>query len=154
MTPLETIQDFLAQKRIAVVGVSRNEKDFSRTLFRDLRARGYDVVPVNPNATELDGAPCYSTVREISPPVDAALLMTPAKLSEGAARDCVEAGVQRIWFYKAVGAGAVSAGAVEFCEKSGVSLVPGRCPYMFLSPPPFPHGLHAAILKFFGKYPK
>lgn len=154
MTPLETIQDFLAQKRIAVVGVSRRERDFNRILFRDLRKRGYDAVPVNPNASELDGARCYSSVREISPPVDGALLMIPARASADAVRDCVEAGVKRVWLYKAAGAGAVSAEAVAVCEKSGVNLVNGRCPYMFFSPPPFPHNLHGAILKLFGKYPK
>jgi predicted CoA-binding protein len=154
MTPLETIRDFLAQKRIAVVGVSRKEKDFNRTVFRDLRKRGYDVVPVNPKASEIDGAPCYGSVHEIMPPVDAALLMTPAGASAAAVRDCVRAGVKRVWLYKAAGAGAVSAEAVDLCEKSGVSLVPGRCPYMFLTPAPFPHNIHGGLLKLFGKWPK
>ncbi len=45
---LETIEDFLAQKRIAMVGVSRHPKDFSADLFQELRRRGYDMVPVNP----------------------------------------------------------------------------------------------------------
>ena len=40
--------EFLAQRRIALVGVSRDPRDLSRTLFRELRRRGYDVVPVNP----------------------------------------------------------------------------------------------------------
>jgi len=40
--------DFLAQRRIALVGVSRDPRDLSRALFRELRGRGYDVVPVHP----------------------------------------------------------------------------------------------------------
>ena len=46
--PIERARAFLATRRFAVVGVSRNEKDFSRYLLRELLARGYDAVPVNP----------------------------------------------------------------------------------------------------------
>ena len=40
MSPMSTLRDFLAQKRIAVVGVSQDPKDFSRGLLRTLRERG------------------------------------------------------------------------------------------------------------------
>ena len=43
------IDDFLSRKRLALVGVSRNPQDFTRSMFREFRRRGYDVVPVNPN---------------------------------------------------------------------------------------------------------
>ena len=87
------IDDFLAQKRLAFVGVSRNPKDFSRGLFRELQQRGYDVIPVNPQATELDGQPCWARVQDITPPVDGALLMTPPHVTNQVVRDCAEAGI-------------------------------------------------------------
>jgi len=152
MTRLETINEFLGQKRIAVVGVSRNQKDFSRALFRDLRKRGYDAVPVNPGAAEVEGLRCYSSVREISPPVDAALLMLPKKAAVEATRDCTQAGVKRVWFY-GVGTGGADREALEICEKNGAAAVAGHCPFMFL-PNPGPHRIHAWVLKLFGKYPK
>jgi len=77
---LETIEDFLAQKRIAMIGVSRNPKDFSSALFEELRKRGYDMVPVNPRVSAVLGQPCYARVQDIQPPVDAALLMTTLRL--------------------------------------------------------------------------
>ncbi len=153
MTEKETIQDFLAQKRIAVVGVGRQERDFNREMFRAFRKRGYDAVPVNPNASEIDGLPCYKSVREITPPVDAALVMTASKLSGQVARECVEAGVKRVWLYKAAGDGAVSDEALKVCQENGVDTVPGRCPFMFL-PNPGVHALHGVFLKIFGMYPK
>lgn len=61
---LETIHDFLAQKRIAVVGVSRNEGSFSVALFEELRRRGYEVVPVNPRTPELLGRRCSAHVQD------------------------------------------------------------------------------------------
>ena len=107
MTTRAAIDDFLAQKRLAVVGVSRNPKDFSQGLFRELRRRGYDVVPVNPNGTEVEGERCFPRVQDIAPPVDGALLMTPPETTERVVRDCVEAGISRIWMHRGGGAGAV-----------------------------------------------
>jgi predicted CoA-binding protein len=64
---LEIIEDFLAQKRIALVGLSRQPKDFSVMLFEELCRRGYDVVPVNPGAAEkLWGGPALPVCRTSS----------------------------------------------------------------------------------------
>ena len=52
---IRQIDGFLALKRIAVVGVSRNPKEISYTLWQELRQRRYDAIPVNPAATEIDG---------------------------------------------------------------------------------------------------
>jgi predicted CoA-binding protein len=146
------IDNFLARKRFAMVGVSRNEKDFSRALFRAFCESGYDAVPVNPGATEMEGRKCYPTIGE-APDVEAALLMTPAKLTLNVVRACAEAGVKTVWMYQAVGAGAVSPEAVKFCESNGVGVIAGYCPFMFLKGGSFPHNVHAIILKMVGKYP-
>src|SRR3954471_6781944 len=106
---LETIQEFLAQKRIAMVGVSRNRKEFSAALFKELRERGYDVVPVNPNASEAMGQPCFARVQDVRPPVDSALLMTIPEVTDEVVSDCAQAGIRRVWMYRAGGKGAVSA---------------------------------------------
>src|ERR1017187_7078098 len=76
MSSLALVQDFLGQKRLAVVGVSRKPDDFSRKLFCELRDRGYDVVPVNPEVDEIDGKKCFAHLQDVQPPVDGALLMT------------------------------------------------------------------------------
>jgi predicted CoA-binding protein len=154
MSSLETIQDFLAQKRIAVVGVSRNPKDFNSTLFRDLRKAGYDAVPVNPHVAQVDGVRCFDRVQVISPPVDGVLIMTPPAVTDSIAQDCVEAGVKRVWMYRMAGTGAVSQSAVELCAKNGIRVVAGGCPYMFLPNPMWFHRLHRGLLKLVGKYPK
>jgi len=93
----QAISDFLAQKRIALVGASRNPKDFNRTMFRSLRSRGYDVVPVNPSAKEIDGVPCYGSVKQIDPPVEGVLVMTPPAAAQAVVNECQEAGIKRVW---------------------------------------------------------
>ena len=93
------IEEFLALPRLAIVGVSRDEKEFGGALFRDLLQRGYQVVPVNPHVDNIAGAQCYARVQDITPPVDGALLLTAPRFNEAVAEDCAEAGVKHVWFY-------------------------------------------------------
>ena len=154
MTTLKQIQTFLGRHRIAVVGVSRNPKDFTRSLFNELRDRQYDVVPVNPEVAEVDGLRCYAHVSEIQPPVEAALLMTKPAVTGTVVRDCQTAGVKDIWMYRATGAGAVDVDAVAFCQSNGMEVVAGECPFMFLPETGFIHRFHGWCRKVTGSYPK
>jgi len=154
MVSRKVIDDFLNGKRIAMVGVSRNEKDFSRALYRDLARYGYEMTPVHSEADEIEGAPCAKRVQDVIPAVDGVLLMTKPAVTDEVVKDCVEAGVKRVWMYGAVGPGAVSKSAVEYCEANGVDVVPGECPYMFLDQAPWFHKLHGFLLKIVGKYPQ
>jgi predicted CoA-binding protein len=153
-TSMDEVRDFLRAKRIALVGVSRNPQHFSRTLFRDMCKLGYDMVPVNPTIAELETKRCFACVQDIEPAVEAALIMTPAADTGRVVRDCVEAGIRRLWMYRAGGQGAVSPAAVEFCHKEGIHLVEGHCPYMFFPNTPIFHRVHALILKLTGGYPR
>lgn len=150
---LETIDDFLSQKRIAMVGISREPKNFSVMLFKELCRGGYDMVPVNPSTSEVLGRPCFARVQDIHPPVDAVILMTSPAVTDAVVRDCAEAGIRRVWMYRAGGKGAVSDEAVQFCRARGMQVVPGECPYMFLPAAGF-HRIHGFIRKITGRYPR
>lgn len=156
-TTRKQIDDFLALKRIAVVGVSRDSGCFNNSLFRDMRKRGYEVVPVNPASNELEDQPCFARVQDITPAVDGVLVMTQASASEQVVRDCVEAGVRHVWLYKGAAPGAVSAAALKVCEENGIDVVEGHCPYMFFSYEKgqggFVHNFHAFFKKIGGSYP-
>ncbi len=150
---LEIIEDFLDRKRIAMVGISRDPKNFSGMLFAELCRRGYDVVPVNPNTPEVQGKRCFAHVQDIEPLVEAALLMTSPEVTEAVVRDCAAAGITRIWMYRAAGKGAVNSAAVQFCQDQGIAVVPGECPFMFF-PKPGLHGIHGFVRKIMGNYPR
>ena len=152
-TTMADVRDFLNQRRIAFVGVSRNPKDFSRMLFREMCNKGYDVIPVNPAATELEGRRCFRRIQEIDPPVEGALLMTRPQDTEGVVRDCVDAGIRRVWMHRGGGQGAVSKEAADLCHEKGIGLVEGYCPFMFLPGTPFFHRIHGFLLKLAGGYP-
>jgi predicted CoA-binding protein len=120
MSLREEIADFLGRKRIAVVGVSTDPSSFSRGLFREFMQRGYDVIPVNPKAKNIEGRQSYGSVCAIHPHPDAVLIMTPASRTDEVVRDCAESGVDSVWMYRAGGKGAVSPAAVEFCRENGI----------------------------------
>ncbi len=150
---LNTIDEFLAQKRIAFIGISRDPKSFSVQLAQEFARRGYDVVPVNPNLAEALGRRCFARVQDIQPPVDAALLMTKSELTGSLVSDCAQAGIRRVWMYRAGGKGAVSEEAVRFCQEQGMQVVPGQCPFMFWRDAGVIHRFHGFIRKIIGHYP-
>jgi predicted CoA-binding protein len=149
----ELIADFLAQKRVALVGASRTERSYSRSLLREFRKRGYDVIPVNPSTTEIDGQPCFSRVQYVKPSVEAALILTPIATTERIIHDCAEAGVKRIWVRGVDGKQSLSQAAVKTCCDQDIHLIDGYCPLMFLPQTHFLHRLHGFVLKLAGKYP-
>ncbi len=148
------IDSFLGHRRLAMVGVSRDAKHFSRYLLKELCTRGYDVVPVNPAAQEIDGRPCIPNVKAIEPPVEAALLMTPPSETIKVVDDCADAGIHEIWMHRGGGQGSVSQVAVALCREKGIRVVEGECPFMFLPNTQFPHRVHGFIRKLVGGYPR
>ena len=154
MTSMSVVaNDFLGQRRIALVGVSRDPRDLSRALFRELRGRGYDVVPVHPVLESVDGVRCARRLQELQPPVDGALLMTPPAATDDVVRDCAETGVRRVWMHRGAGRGSVSPAAVAYCREHGIAVVDGACPFMFLPQAGFVHRAHGFFARLFGHHP-
>jgi hypothetical protein len=150
---LSDIQSFLSKKRIAIVGVSRNPKDFSRSLYGEFVRRGYDVVAVNPGALEIDAKQCFGAVKDIVPPPDAVLVMTGAGQTEQVVRDCKAAGVRNVWTYGMSGHKTLSEGVTDECRASGMAVVEGECPFMYLPNGAGMHRFHGLLRKVFRSYP-
>jgi predicted CoA-binding protein len=153
MASKHAVDSFLSCRRIAVVGVSRDPKDFSRQVFRAFVERGYDAVPVNASGGEVEGRRAAGHVGEIQPPPEAALLMTPPSATDQVVRECAEAGVKRVWMHRGAGRGAASPGAVAFCREHGIEVVDGECPFMFLPGAGWFHGVHRFFRRLGGRLP-
>jgi predicted CoA-binding protein len=136
------VQEFLSSRRIALVGFSRNPRDFSRMLDAQFRERGYEVVPVHPESVELDGRRAFPRVGAIDPAADAALVMVPPSLAKTVVLDCLDAGVRRIWLHRGAGQGSASPEALDLCTSRGVTAVVNLCPMMVLPGASWPHRLH------------
>jgi predicted CoA-binding protein len=152
--PLNAIERFLAQKRIAMVGISRNPHDIGAQLFDKFAKLGYEVLPVNPSVPEIMGRPCYARLQDIHPAPDAALLLTSPAVTNAVVRDCAEAGIGHIWMYRGGGQGAVSNEAISFCRDHQIEVIPGQCPFMYLKPVRGIHWCHRLIFKIRGEYPR
>lgn len=135
--------EFLACKRIAVTGVSRNPAGHGANVVYDrLKARGYEVFAVNPNANEIDGAVCHPHLAAIPDGVDAVVVGTSAAHAEATVRECVELGIPIVWLHRSMGPGSVSAPATEYGRAHGVTVIDGGCPLMY---PPVSDGAHRVM---------
>lgn len=126
-------EEFLAQERIAVAGVSRSQKDAANTIYVKLRDTGHQMFPINPNADVVEGDTCYASVKDIPGGVDGVVIVTRPDLTEQVVRDCVEAGVPRVWMHNNTFMGSsVSEKAVATCRENNIVVIDGGCPMMFL----------------------
>jgi predicted CoA-binding protein len=147
MPERSTIDDFLAQKHLAFVGVSRDTKQFSNSIYRRLREDGRVLYPVNPAAegAPLEGDASYARLADVPDPIDGVVVMVPAAAAAGVVREAAERGIPRVWLHRGGGPGAASPEAVQLCHDCGIAVVDGACPLMFLEPVRGVHRLHRLI---------
>jgi len=130
----ESIADFLRGRRIAVAGVSRNANEAANAVFRKLKSSGYEVFPINPNASEVEGTKSYSDVGSIPGQLDGIVIATPPDVSAEVVRQCRDRGIRHVWFHRSFGGGSVSEEAVRECKEHGIDCIVGGCPLMFCEP--------------------
>jgi uncharacterized protein len=157
MTTLEKkVDDFLAQKRIAVAGVSRNKSHHpvGNLIYERLKNSGHVVFAVNPNMAAFEGDHCYPDLRSIPGGVDGVVIITRPETTAKIVRDCNEAGVSRVWMHSSMTKGSsVSQEAVDFCRQHDISVIAGACPMMFGDGVDFGHACMRLIMKFTGGLP-
>jgi predicted CoA-binding protein len=152
-TVKEAADAFLANKRIAVTGVSRSPKDHgSNTVYKRLRDRGYEVFAVNPNADKVEGDPCYQDLKSIPGGVQAVVIGTRPEIAEDTMRECAELGNTQVWMHRGPGTGSVSAAATAFGRQRGITVIDGGCPCMFGPTADFGHRVMRLV--FAGHIPK
>jgi hypothetical protein len=147
LTMKEAASQFLANKRIAVTGVSRTAKDHgANTVFKRLRDRGYEVFAVNPNADQVEGAHSYHDLKSIPGGVDAVVIATAPDNAEGTMRECDELGIKHVWMHRGPGTGSVSASATAYGREHGITVIDGGCPCMFGPTADFSHKIMRVVL--------
>jgi predicted CoA-binding protein len=151
----EAASEFLAQRRVAVTGVSRHPKSHgSNVVYRRLRERGYEVFAVNPNADEIEGDRCYPDLGSIPGGVDAVVIGTRPETAETTMRECIDLGIKRVWMHRSFGAGSVSEAAVECGRERGVTVIDGGCPLMFEPTADLGHKAMRFVFTLNGNVPK
>jgi len=142
--------DFIGQRSLAVVGVSRSGKKFGNSAYRELKAKGYQLVPVHPEAEVLEGDRCAKNLASLPTPVGGVLIIVPPQQAEQVVQEAAAAGIKRVWLQQ----GAESPAAIRLAESKGMSVVSGECILMFAEPVGFGHRAHRWIKGVFGGLPK
>jgi uncharacterized protein len=133
---MTTVKDaaatFLANKRIAVTGVSRTPSGHGgNVVYKRLRDRGYQVFAVNPNADVVEGDRCFHELREIPGGVDAVVIATKPDATESTIRECADLGIKHAWMHRSFGEGSVCDDATVYGREHGMTVIDGGCPLMF-----------------------
>ena len=136
------VRDFLAQKRIAIVGVSDKRETGCNLAYRRFKEAGYAVSAINPRLTTYEGEPCYPDLKSIPGKPEAVFILANPGVAEQIVRQCADLGIRRVWLHCMMGTKpglaasmtSVSPEAVRLCHEHGIAVIPGSCPNQFLNP--------------------
>jgi uncharacterized protein len=134
-TMQKATKDFLAYKRVAVVGVSRSQNNAANLIYRKLRSSGYKVFAVNPNTTTVEGDTSYPNLKSIPEKPDGVVIVTKPDVTDQIVRECAELSIASVWMHNGMHSlgTRVSKEAVAFCCEHGIAAIPGGCPMMYFS---------------------
>jgi len=149
MNSKKLVGDFIAQKKIAVVGVSRKKTKFGNAIYKELKQKGYQVFAINPHINDFEGDACYPDLLSLPEKVDAVVVNVPPLQTEKVVREAKQAGINRVWLQQ----GSQSDAAVKFCEENGIDCVSNECILMFAQPSAFIHRAHKWVWGVLGKLP-
>ena len=150
MNTKQDVQEFVSQKTIAMAGLSRDEKAFSANIRKELQAKGYRILAVNPNASSIGGEACYPSLSALPEKVGGVLVVTPPSQSAKIVHEAAAQGIGRVWLQY----GTQSEAAVAACAEHRMSAVSGKCIMMFAEPVASFHGVHRWFAKVFGQVPR
>jgi hypothetical protein len=149
VTSRADIDGFIAEKTLAIVGVSRGGKKFGNTILKEMKDKGYTMYPVHPKADMIDGVRAYPSLAALPEDVGGVIVCVPPAEAVNVVQDAAAQGTRRIWLQQ----GAGSPEAISFCEQQGLSVVHGHCILMFAAPSAFIHRAHRWVWQMIGKVP-
>jgi predicted CoA-binding protein len=151
----EKIDEFLTQKHIAVVGLSRQDANPANLIYNKLKQIGHTVYAVNPNADTINGDPCYPNVKALPQRPDGVVIVTRPDVTRQVVEECGLAGIKRIWIHESLmhGGTSVSKEAVDYCEQHNIEVIAGGCPMMYADPVDFGHKCMKWMMRVSGQLP-
>ncbi len=147
----DTIQAFVDDKNLAIVGASSNKDNFGRYLIAELLKLNYSPIPVNPKYDEVEGIHTIPSVKELPPDIKNVILAVPSSLTEEIVDQCIETHIKRVWMIRGMGKGTYTEAAHKKCMEHEIEVVYGLCPMMFMGEGM--HKFHFWLRKRFGKMP-
>jgi|DewCreStandDraft_4_1066084.scaffolds.fasta_scaffold00138_113 predicted CoA-binding protein len=149
MLTLKQINEFLNQRKYAIVGVSANKNKFGNTLYKEAIAKNMDIIPIHPHLDSIEGKKCYSKLSDLEG-IEAIIISVSPKNTVSIVNQAIDYGIKHIWLQQ----GAETKEAIDLCEKNNINVIYQRCLLMFINGDTMPHKIHRFFSKLFGKYPK
>jgi predicted CoA-binding protein len=149
VTSRAAVDRFLSLKKVALAGASRSERKFGTAVLKDLKAKGYDLRLLHPEATALHGIACFRTPANLPADTEGLILAVPPAQTERLVRQAAERGIKHVWMQQ----GAESQEAIEFCRENGIEEIHGECILMFVEPLAWFHRMHRWLWRVLGKLP-
>lgn len=149
MATLKQISTFLESQPIALVGASRNPKKFGHAAFRELKEKGMNIVPVNPEADQILGEKAYRNISVLPSDVKGIIIMTKKESTAAVVKEAKAKGIKQVWIQQM----ADSKEALDELTGSDINYITGQCILMHYKPNGV-HKFHRGLMKFFHRLPK
>lgn len=143
----EQINQFLATETIALAGVSRDPKKFGNQVFQHLLTHNYALLPIHPEAAEINGINCLKSISEVPETTKAIWIALQKPEVPKALKEALDKGIKNIWIQQF----SESPEVIEMAKVSDANIVLGRCIFMYTQPEGF-HKFHETITKIFRVY--
>ncbi|MDC7234491.1 MAG: CoA-binding protein [Spirochaetales bacterium] len=142
------IDAILGSKKIALAGVSRNPQKFGCLLYKELKGKGMDILPLHPELKEYEGVPCYAAPSELPDDVEALITSVKPDKTLSVVQEAHQKGISKIWMQQ----GSQSDDAVSYCEEMGLTYIAGKCVFLYAEPVESVHKVHRFFSRLFGTY--
>jgi len=140
------MNDFFTRfKSLAIFGLSREPKSFSRQAYAFLQSKGYELYPVNPHLESIDGRACFASV-EALPEVQAAIFFTSPGVSAELLPRCKERGIVEVWFQQ----GSADQAVLKAADQLGINYT-NSCVFLHQPGAGFPHNVHRFLAGALGR---
>jgi uncharacterized protein len=120
-------------RRVAVIGASTDRRKYGNKAVRAFVSQGYDVVPVNPHETSIEGLTSYPSVLAVPGPIDMATMYVPPDVGMHVIEEIARRNIPEVWFNPGsesealiARAQALGLNAIEACSIMGIGDSPGR----------------------------
>jgi uncharacterized protein len=140
------IDKFLTEKKLAIAGVSRNNKKFGYKVFDHFIKKGYTVYPIHPEAIEIDGIKCYKSAFDVPREIRNLFVVTPKHATDRLIKEALSRGYDMVWFQQK----SETPLSIELANNNGLEVISQNCIFMFLDPTGG-HAFHRFFMKLFGK---
>lgn len=149
-----TIDQFLADKHLAIVGVSRERMKWGNMLMRTLSKRGYHIYCINPHADMIEGIRCINSIQQLPTFVNNAIITLSTDTTKELLQTIQQSPLQRIWLPTNGGStDEVLKALMPTLRAKNIDVVYDVCPMMYFVPAHI-HKLHYNIRKWTKKLPK